>query len=207
MATHMLRRGRHAGRVTRNVGDSGARRGERGAALVEAAIVTPLLLMLVFGIIEFGFAFKDTLTLANGSRSGARVASAAGTDPSADWFVLQAVKGATGSLANVNEIVVFKATGPNGVVPASCASGTPSGGSCNVYTAADLLIDQPTFLSASYTKKNSWLATSRQTSISAVGGPDYLGVYIRALHTSAMQAIVPSRNLTDTVVMRLEPTR
>ena len=144
MATHMLRRGRHAGRVTRNVGDSGARRGERGAALVEAAIVTPLLLMLVFGIIEFGFAFKDTLTLANGSRSGARVASAAGTDPSADWFVLQAVKGATGSLANVNEIVVFKATGPNGVVPASCASGTPSGGSCNVYMAADYSsISQP----------------------------------------------------------------
>ena len=70
-----------------------------------------------------------------------------------------------------------------------------------------LLIDQPTFLSVSYTKKNAWLATSRQTSISAVGGPDYLGVYVRALHTSAMQAIVPSRNLTDTVVMRLEPTR
>jgi Flp pilus assembly protein TadG len=31
--------------------------GDRGAALVEMAIVAPLLILLVFGILEFGLAF------------------------------------------------------------------------------------------------------------------------------------------------------
>ena len=55
----------------------GHTRHQRGAAMVEAAIVTPLLLLLVFGIIEFGFLYKDALTVGIGSRAGARVGSAA----------------------------------------------------------------------------------------------------------------------------------
>ena len=196
--------GRRAGRLTRS---GGPRHCERGVALVEAAIVTPLLLMLVFGIIEFGFAFKDTLTLANGSRSGARVGSAATIDPSADWALLQAVKGATGSLAQVNRIVVFKATSANGAVPSTCAAGNAVAGSCNVYDASDMALSQASFLSAGYSKDDSWAATTRITSLTSAGGPDYLGVYVRAQHTSIFQLIVPSRALTDTVVMRLEPTR
>lgn len=45
----------------------------RGAALVEFAIVLPLLLALVFGIIEFGFLFYNKAMLTNASREGARL--------------------------------------------------------------------------------------------------------------------------------------
>jgi Flp pilus assembly protein TadG len=45
---------------------------EKGAALVEFAIVVPLLLLLVFGIIEFGVMIFDTTMLTNASREGAR---------------------------------------------------------------------------------------------------------------------------------------
>jgi Flp pilus assembly protein TadG len=182
-------------------------RDQRGVALVEAAIVTPLLLLLVFGIIEFGFLFKDSLTLANSSRAGARVGSAAGTDPLADWSILQAVKGASGSLTHVQAIVVFKATSANGAVPAGCLNGVGVVGLCNAYDASDLNVDQTTFQSAAYTKDDYWPSTSRVTSLSAPSGPDYLGVYVKAQHNSVVRIIVPNRTISDTVVMRLEPTR
>ena len=38
-------------------------RGERGASLVEAAIVTPLAFLLVFGVLEAGYAFFGKLTI------------------------------------------------------------------------------------------------------------------------------------------------
>lgn len=45
---------------------------DRGAALVEFAIITPLLLLLVFGIIEFGRAYNAQNTLTHAAREGAR---------------------------------------------------------------------------------------------------------------------------------------
>ncbi len=46
---------------------------ERGAALVEFAIVVSLFLLILFGIIEFGLAFNDYLNVRNGSREAARL--------------------------------------------------------------------------------------------------------------------------------------
>lgn len=43
-----------------------------GAAMVEFAIVLPLLLMLVFGIIEFGRGYNAQLTLTHAAREGVR---------------------------------------------------------------------------------------------------------------------------------------
>ena len=45
---------------------------EKGAAMVEFAIVLPLLLMLVFGMIEFSIMFYDKAVITNASREGAR---------------------------------------------------------------------------------------------------------------------------------------
>jgi Flp pilus assembly protein TadG len=48
-------------------------RREQGTSMVEMVFVTPLLLVLVFGIAEFGVAFGQQQTLANAVREGARV--------------------------------------------------------------------------------------------------------------------------------------
>ncbi|HTG48038.1 MAG TPA: TadE/TadG family type IV pilus assembly protein [Actinomycetota bacterium] len=48
-------------------------RPERGAAAVEFAIVAPLLFILVFGIIDFGFGFHAWNAIENAAREGARV--------------------------------------------------------------------------------------------------------------------------------------
>jgi Flp pilus assembly protein TadG len=47
-------------------------RSERGAAVVEFAVILPLLLLIIFGIVEFGFIFYNKAMLTNASREGAR---------------------------------------------------------------------------------------------------------------------------------------
>lgn len=49
------------------------RRSERGAAAVEFALVVPLLLLLMLGIVEFGRAFFIQSTLSGAAREGVRI--------------------------------------------------------------------------------------------------------------------------------------
>jgi Flp pilus assembly protein TadG len=48
--------------------------GERGAALVEFALALPLLLVVIAGIVDFGFAFQRYEVVTNAAREGARMA-------------------------------------------------------------------------------------------------------------------------------------
>jgi Flp pilus assembly protein TadG len=50
-------------------------RGERGVALVEFAIIAPFLFLILFGIIEFGWAFFQNLDVRHGARETARLAA------------------------------------------------------------------------------------------------------------------------------------
>ncbi len=47
---------------------------ESGQALVELAVSLPVLLLLLFGIMEFGWYFYNQMSIENGSREGARYA-------------------------------------------------------------------------------------------------------------------------------------
>ena len=53
---------------------------EKGAALVEFALVLPLLLLLIGGIIQFGFIFNGQITLTSAVREGARHAVVGNSD-------------------------------------------------------------------------------------------------------------------------------
>ncbi len=54
-----------------------------GQAMVELALILPVLLLIIMGIFEFGFMFNNYLTLNNVSREAARYASLGGTDAEA----------------------------------------------------------------------------------------------------------------------------
>lgn len=71
-------------------------RSERGAAMVEFALLVPLLTVLLFGIIEFALVFNDYQSLRQGVREGARqgVVADLGTDTSC---------GITGSASSAND--------------------------------------------------------------------------------------------------------
>jgi hypothetical protein len=64
--------------VTRPVGATRRTRrsGERGQSLVEFSMVVTVMLLLLLGMLEFGFVFDHHLTVEYASREGARTASA-----------------------------------------------------------------------------------------------------------------------------------
>jgi len=49
-------------------------RGKRGVATVEMAIVTPLLIFLLFAIVEFGVLMRDIISVHEAAREGTRAA-------------------------------------------------------------------------------------------------------------------------------------
>ncbi|HEV8656078.1 MAG TPA: TadE/TadG family type IV pilus assembly protein [Candidatus Limnocylindria bacterium] len=75
----------------------GGRRGtgrssESGQALVEFAIVLPLLLLVLFGLIEFAFALNAASSVNYASRVAALLAAEGGTTEGTDCMVLRAVE-------------------------------------------------------------------------------------------------------------------
>ena len=67
-ASRRTRRDRRGGRRREAVS------GDRGAVMVEAALVLPLLLLLVFGMIDFGVNLSDQISVREGVREGVRQA-------------------------------------------------------------------------------------------------------------------------------------
>ncbi|WP_434993339.1 TadE family protein [Arthrobacter sp. Ld5] len=54
---------------------------ENGAAAVEMALVLPILILLLFGIMEFGRAFNTQVTLTNAARESVRVIAISKDEP------------------------------------------------------------------------------------------------------------------------------
>jgi Flp pilus assembly protein TadG len=86
---------------------------DSGASAVEFALVLPLLVLLVFGIFEFGRAFSIQVQLSGAAREGARV-MAIQNDAAAARDATRAAAPAIGAPLTNGEI---------GVVPASCTPG------------------------------------------------------------------------------------
>jgi len=56
------------------------RKTEQGQAIVEMALVLPILIMLIFGIVEFGRILNTYMIVTDLSREGAREGAVGGTD-------------------------------------------------------------------------------------------------------------------------------
>ncbi len=95
---------------------------KRGAAAVEFALVVPLLIMMMFGIIGFGILLAQTLALGNAAREAARYGVVDGRTCAQ---VIAAAKSASNSIsmrgANVTVTVRRGQTAPGSNV---CASST-----------------------------------------------------------------------------------
>ena len=65
--------------------------GDRGQALVEFALIFPIFIVLLFGIIEFMFLFNAQLSLNYATRDAALIAAEAGNNEAADCRILQQI--------------------------------------------------------------------------------------------------------------------
>jgi Flp pilus assembly protein TadG len=74
------------------------RHSEEGQALVEFALVLPLLVVLLFGVIQFGIALNNYVTLTDAVRAGAREASVSRFSPTPGVEAEDAVRDAAVNL-------------------------------------------------------------------------------------------------------------
>ncbi len=170
-------------------------------------MVTPILFLLLFAVIDFGLVYKDKAEIDSAAGSGARTASASGQDPFADYYALQAIKKDLADMqrGKVVRIVIFKSASQFGGSPSSaCQAGTDVAGQCNAYSASDLDADKTSFGGSAGQLDAAWAPSSRNISMS--GPPDYVGVWIKVQYTSLVK-VIPNTALTTQVIIRMEPTK
>jgi Flp pilus assembly protein TadG len=170
------------------------RRSDRGIAAVEAAIVTPIFMLVVIGIIEFGLVFKDQLAITSAVRAGARIASA---EPRIATFATDAAaqvarEGSALDMSDVQALWVYQADASGHPVGAggtfnSCAT------NCDVFSW-----DGSQFVQTG----GAWNATSQNA---CQGTQDSVGVYLLFRHPGVTQAFFDHLGLSSYTVMRFEP--
>jgi Flp pilus assembly protein TadG len=171
---------------------------ERGAALVETAILLPVVIILVFGLIEFSSAYQSSSTASSSARAGARVASAEALLPTYATDAAAAAATALHTIPNNEpvEMWVYKAT----------ANGYPESGNFTNCTTNCI--------------KYAWLPSTRlfDTANPSGGGWPYttqnacnqnswdsVGVFVKLKHQFITQLFGANITLTDHAVFRLEP--
>ncbi|MEZ5253167.1 MAG: pilus assembly protein [Microthrixaceae bacterium] len=189
-------------------------RRERGAVLVETALILPMLLMIALAVLDLGLAWRASMTVTSAARAGARVSSNLGTSWSTDRNALMSIDAALGAIDNgdVVAISIFRASSADGTVPPACitASARSAGGNaaarCNTYTGADLgNVGALSFPSSCSGRHQFYCPSTRQNRQGAVGGPDYVGVYVEIAHPTMTRLFGSTMSISETAVMRVEP--
>lgn len=177
-----------------------SRRGDRGAVAVEAALLFPLLILLVFGTIEITLLLRDYVTVNSAVRSGARTASAEPRQASFAQDTADAVERAAAALpkGQVDFIYIYRANskgypGPNGNTSIYCPAG-----SCVKYVWND------TLGRFNDDASGSWFASS----INACPGEvESVGVYMQTTHKALIGLLGPEWKVSDRAVLNFEPMR
>lgn len=149
------------------------KRSERGAVLVEAALISSVFFFLIFLIFQGAMYARSALAASDAATAGARAGGVGAQDPLADWDVLNAIARSTSAASanQIEKIIVFRATGPDYALPPGCANGPTS--SCNHYSGDDVKLDESAFLADGFSKDDNWPSALR------AGPSDRIGVYVR----------------------------
>jgi Flp pilus assembly protein TadG len=135
-------------------------RGEHGAVAVEFAIVLPVLLLLVFGIIDFGHAYYMKQVLQNSCREGARYATRYQTDNSGNRILPSALTPSIQDyILNTSADNGGSGTGLNSLLPSDAAAQvTPSGAAYTETNTTNLPLED---LKVTVTAKKYWFILNK----------------------------------------------
>jgi hypothetical protein len=200
------------------------RRREDGAVAVEAALVMPILALMVFGIIEFGFLLKDYAGVSALVRTGARIAST-GADhgpgtcdtssgapvctPASSPALAQEAADAiqrSGIVSNPDQIqyiLVYEAN-DKGYPGANGSTTMPA--DCSATSNCVKFVWRPA-IDAFKFNSGSWNSTSISACFpGSVANPmDRVGIYLKATHPMITGLFGTSISLSDRAVMDFEP--
>ena len=187
---------------------------ERGATLVEFAIILPILVLLTFGIIEFGVAFNADSTVAQSSRAGGRTAAISSLDPAMEYHAIEAAATAlnidAGSVSGTPVVCVGKynpaSTNPCGDYSLSIALAHPTTPDSQVWRVPSTYYADP--VQQTYPNDN-WPVTSRNFGCN--GTFDKVVVHVEIRHKLLVPGIFSTilgsdaPKLTSSSVFNLEP--
>jgi Flp pilus assembly protein TadG len=125
------------------------RRTERGAAAVEFALVTPILLLLLFAIIIYGTLFAQDLSLSNSARQAARSGVVASATCSGIKQTAQDNAGTIGMSGDDTTVTIALGTDEDNTSPVCTSSADDAKQPCkaspansNVYVTLDHTVDR-----------------------------------------------------------------
>jgi hypothetical protein len=189
------------------------RRRGRGAVLVEAAFVLPVVLLTVFGVIEAGLFFATSSTTNNAARDGARYgaanfATSADRTVAADLIrdeVVDSLGGLT-SYGTPLTLWIYEAD------PATGNPADPSGCTIRCF--------RYTWQGGTFTdRQGNWGTSGAPGGVNevdacvggtagggnrAVGGVDSIGVQVQVSYET-VSGVIGSRTISQHTVMRIEP--
>ncbi|MGB7859036.1 MAG: TadE/TadG family type IV pilus assembly protein [Acidimicrobiia bacterium] len=179
-------------------------RRDRGASLVETAIVLPVILLLTLGMSEVAFLVVDYLTVTNSAREGARTGASAAdyvdgvTGIDADDLILEAVEQAACNLhySTLLTVKIYQADADGDPVDTTTVLNEyqPGVGGLDCSTSGNGL---------TCTNGCPWAVATRNR---ALPTPDLLGVEIVFNHDAVIGFVpFPTTSWTEVAVMRLEP--
>jgi Flp pilus assembly protein TadG len=193
-------------------------RGDQGSAMAEFALLAPFLILLTLGILEFGFAWRDVQVVERTTEAAGRAVSTFGAFDSsfADYDALRAVSAGLAGLdrAEVQKVVIYRATTADGEPSAACRTASPPGiaGQCNVYSASQVNttnpsgfprgdIQNPTCAAGSWDSR--WCFTTRSRDI--VNGAHFVGVWVEVDYESLTGLLPATVTIERKAVFQLEP--
>jgi hypothetical protein len=206
------------------------RRDERGVVAVEAAIVLPMVILLIFGMVEFSLMLRDYVSVTAATRAGARTASASadggpGTcDPSpappctptsspavAQTTADAMAKALTGiPVDSINYLLVYRANGkgfpcasPVTATGCNADTNTTMPTSCSGYNSCVMFTWNPTKGAFRYAS-GAWDSTLINACVNDVAG-DSVGVYLKITHKWVTGLFGSTMGLSDKAVMKFEP--
>jgi len=177
--------------------------------LVEAALIFPMVMMLIMASFEFALAFRSSLTLTNAVQAAARTASAQGNNPEADFEILQTLEKNLSIIdsAEVQYIVIFRAPIIGSSLDDSALRGcrtTSIANVCNRYTAFDLSRPRVAF-GCMNAFDRSWCPGSRRVRLD--DPPDLIGVHVELEHETATRLIGRNYRMSQRSIIQIEPRR
>jgi Flp pilus assembly protein TadG len=189
------------------------RRGrERGATLIEFALVLPFLLLMAFGTAEMGLAWVANNRVEGSVSTAARIGASSGALAEADRSILQSLRSSLpqDQLDNLDRVVVFKSATADGQVPAGCVKAVGStnqvgvNGSCNTYSGNTVrAVTSTTNLGAADDFWPSAGPPERNDNLS--DPPDYIGVWVRTQYDAVTGTFFDDMTITKVSVYRIQP--
>jgi hypothetical protein len=175
--------------------------------MVEMAIVVPIFVLLLFGMLEFGLAFKDKLAMTHAVTRASRDAAVLGNEDIADIEILRAFEDGLVGAASIDSVVhvdIFKAGSDGSPIVWDRYVPDADGVPCEWAPCPDPAIVG----SVVYGNPADYPPCIRDTAFDPTDGLDTIGVQVEYTHTWVTGVLGFSKSTWhEATEARIEPKR